>query len=738
MTLSRQSFDRLLQAARSAEGDLLERYELRHELGRGGMGVVHEAYDRELDRVVAIKLLAGVAGLSADLRARFLREARAAARLSHPNIAAVHDATADAIVMQKVEGTTLDRHPARDPRTLAALVRDAALALHYAHIQGVVHRDVKPANLMVEPGPPPRVVVTDFGLAKETAIDTALSSSGSVLGTPQFMAPEQARAAPADARSDVYSLGASLYACLAGRAPFEASDVVTLLRAVADEEPRPLGREVPRDLATIVRKAMAKEPARRYPSALAFASDLERWLSGLPVEARPPSVTYLVRRALSRRRGVVLGAFLAASLALIVFLPAWHAARARERLAEEALALSDFVAATLQNVRTYRDIGLDRDADESLSRAIERCESFLTQRAEIGRVYDFLARLREQTGDRAGAAAAFDRALELDPALATVRVDRGVLSALRHGDHVARQDLEAVELDELRDAALADLAVLEEAGAGLTAAEVLFARAMRSYLSGERAQAERELLDVVGLDDLHIDALLTLSRLYVAEHRDEEAMRYSVKAADLMRCHRATYRAQRHVGAPTGAAPDVPFRLLVGLDELTHDFAAARIAYPSATFGLAARGSDGLRDAAFEFGRGERAEALRILEIAAREFDGALGSEERAELWIDRGVCHALRARVLDAAGRHGDARLAVRAAEEDYARAAALAPGHPALATAQGVLALRAANIAALEGRAEEARAHVEAATLALERAAAALGPDSVERRHVDTLRSR
>jgi len=115
---------------------------------------------------------------------------------------------------------------------------------------------------------------------------------------------------------------------------------------------------------------MTKEPHRRYPSALALASDLDRWLSGLPVEARPPSVIYLVRRALSRRRGAVLGAFAAAFLALVVFLPTWVAARARGRLAEEALALSDFVAATLQNVRTFRDLGLDGLADESLTRAI--------------------------------------------------------------------------------------------------------------------------------------------------------------------------------------------------------------------------------------------------------------------------------------------------------------------------------------------------------------------------------
>ncbi len=737
MTLSPGAFSRLLDAARPvAGGDLLARYELRRELGRGGMGVVHEAFDRELGRVVAVKLLVGVAGLSEDVRARFLREARAAARLSHPNIAAVHDATDDAIVMQKIEGTTLDLFPERDPRTLVTLVRDAAVALHYAHSQGLVHRDIKPANLMVEPGPPPRVVVTDFGLAKETAVDGSHTSNGAVLGTPQYMAPEQARGGVADARSDVYSLGASLYACLAGCPPFDSADLVTLLRRVADEDPRPLGRDVPRDLATIVAMAMAKEPARRYPSALALASDLDRWLTGLPVMARPPSLLYLARRALSRRRGVVGGAAAAAALALIVFFPAWRAARARERLAEEALALSDFVAATFQIVRTYRDIGHDRLADEALQRALGRCEVFLAERAEVGRVYDFLARLREQTGDVAGARAAFDRALELDPTLATVRVDRGVNLALSHGDHVARQDLDAAALADLRARALADLAVLEEAGAGLTATEVLFARAMRSYLAGDLAQAERELLDVVGLDDLHGDALLTLSRLYVALERDQDAMRYSVKATDLMRGHRPTYRAQRGVGAPTNAAPSVALRVVVGLDELTHDFHSARQAHPSACFGLAARGSDGLRDAAFELARGERAEALRILEIALREFDGALGSEPRADLWIDRAVCQALRARALDAAARHGDARLAIRAAEEDLGRAEALGGAGPALWVARGVLGLRAANFAALEQRPEDARSLAAEASQLLTRAAEALPEGSPARRHVDTLR--
>ncbi len=302
MSLPRHALERLYDVGKPlcAEGGLdavdLGRYQLGRELGRGGMGVVYEAHDPELGRRVALKVLSRAAGLSTEARLRFAREAKAAAQLTHPNIAAVYDATPEAIAMQLIDGVALSALAGTDPRDLSELVRDAALAVHTAHQQGIVHRDLKPANLMVErrAGQRPHVYVMDFGLAKAADLDASLSSSGGVLGTPHYMAPEQAagRGAEVDARSDVYSLGATLFSVLAGRPPFEGDDVYEVLRRTVEEEPpdvRRLAPAVDGDLATIVAKCLRKEPEARYPSALALASDLDRWLRGEPVVARPVS-----------------------------------------------------------------------------------------------------------------------------------------------------------------------------------------------------------------------------------------------------------------------------------------------------------------------------------------------------------------------------------------------------------------------------------------------------------------
>ena len=233
----------------------LGRYRIVREVGRGGMGTVHEALDLDLGRRVALKVLTQPL---ADERAldRLVREARAAARLDHPGIAAVYEAGPGWIALRFVDGVPLSRRLRGDVRTAVGHVRDAALAVHAAHEQGVVHRDLKPANLLIEGE---RVVVTDFGLAKDAASTGEPSLSGHVLGTPAYMAPEQARGEvqAVDARTDVWGLGATLYDLLAGRAPFAADDVPSQLRAVVEDEPRPLRAlrpEVPRDLATIVHK----------------------------------------------------------------------------------------------------------------------------------------------------------------------------------------------------------------------------------------------------------------------------------------------------------------------------------------------------------------------------------------------------------------------------------------------------------------------------------------------------
>ena len=299
--LTRRAVDRLLEVGAplrdAPEPGLvdLERYEVRGVLGRGGMGVVYEAWDKDLERPIALKVLSQTGGLSPAARQRFLREAKAAARLVHPHIASVYDATPEAIAMQRIEGETLADRIFDDPRELAALIRDAALAIHFAHGEGIIHRDLKPANLMVEPGDRPHVYVMDFGVAKERSVDASISLTESVIGTPGFMAPEQAAGRLGDVGppTDVYGLGATLYACLSGRPPFDDDDVYSILRRVCEEEPRPLreiARRVDADLATVVAKCMAKDPQRRYGSALALASDLDRWLRGEPIQARPPSL----------------------------------------------------------------------------------------------------------------------------------------------------------------------------------------------------------------------------------------------------------------------------------------------------------------------------------------------------------------------------------------------------------------------------------------------------------------
>ncbi|MFO0985631.1 MAG: serine/threonine-protein kinase, partial [Planctomycetota bacterium] len=270
------------------------KYTIVREVGRGGMGVVYEALDPDLKRRVALKVIAAPALSSETQRARFHREALAVARLNHPNIAAVHDVIDGAIVLQYVDGAPLSALPAQDPRRLVTLIRDAALAVHYAHQHDIVHRDLKPHNLMVEGE---RVMVMDFGLAKVTAVGASLSLSGHLLGTPAYMAPEQAsgRGHDVDAQTDVYGLGATLYELLTGRPPFADTDLVRLLRRVVEDQPiapRALRPDLPRDLDTIVRKCLAKEKPQRYASAAALAQDLSRWLEHRPVLARRPSLCY--------------------------------------------------------------------------------------------------------------------------------------------------------------------------------------------------------------------------------------------------------------------------------------------------------------------------------------------------------------------------------------------------------------------------------------------------------------
>jgi eukaryotic-like serine/threonine-protein kinase len=263
------------------------------ELGRGGMGVVYLARDLQLDRPVAVKVLPPALADSADLRDRFLREARTAANLSHPNIVPIYRADeSDGLaffVMAYVDGETLGEHVAvrgaLPPVEAVRYLREAAWALAYAHARGVVHRDVKPDNLMVEHGSG-RVLVTDFGIARRQQ-DARLTADGHVLGSVHFMSPEQVAGGPLDGRSDLYALGAVGFLLLSGRLPFEGDAPGAVLVAHASRPAPPLrsvAPMVPPALAAVIDRCLAKEPEQRYSSGELLAEALTQALAATEVE----------------------------------------------------------------------------------------------------------------------------------------------------------------------------------------------------------------------------------------------------------------------------------------------------------------------------------------------------------------------------------------------------------------------------------------------------------------------
>jgi tRNA A-37 threonylcarbamoyl transferase component Bud32 len=468
-----------------------EHYELLEEIGRGGMGVVYKARDRKLNRTVALKLiLAGQLASPDDVR-RFRTEAEAAGGLDHPNIVPIYEVGEHEgqhyFSMKLVEGGSLAeklKGTPLPPRDAASLVESLAQAMHSVHRQGVIHRDLKPANVLLTSDGAP--AITDFGLARKLD-DVGQTATGAILGTPSYMAPEQAagKSKQLGPACDVYALGAILYECLTGRPPFKAATPLDTILQVMNDEPVPpsqLQSKTPRDVETICLKCLQKEPVRRYESAEALADDLQRFVEGRPIVARP--VGRMERAAKwVRRNPVIAGMSAVVVLALLggtavstgFGIEAWHQAkRAKDNEANAIAKGKELEIANVALSQSADDLKHSRDElVTTLARSLLR--PLATQggdkpmaETEWKALWD-LATNRHALGYRvveeASREAATSRQLRDRAAL--------VLSTAVGLDEQRRAEVEALLLARLADQALgdeqkADLALAASAWDGLT------------------------------------------------------------------------------------------------------------------------------------------------------------------------------------------------------------------------------------------------------------------------------
>jgi tetratricopeptide (TPR) repeat protein/predicted Ser/Thr protein kinase len=405
-------------------------YELIEEIARGGMGVVYRARQLTLDRPVALKMIAAGQLATPAAVQRFHTEAEAAARLDHPHIVPIYEIGEHEgqhyFSMKLIEGGTLaDIATKSKPQSLksiedaARLVGTVARAVHYAHQHGILHRDLKPTNILLdEQGQP---YVTDFGLAKLLEDDTSLTHTVAVLGTPSYMAPEQAAGGGKQltTAADIYSLGAVLYQLLTGQPPFRADTPLEIIRKVVEEEPvspsqairsqisKPEIRnpkcEIDRDLETICLKCLSKDPQKRYGSPELLAQDLDRWRNGEPILARPVGAPEKVWRW-CRRRPVVAGLLLAVLMALVAGLVVSNWFYLREKAAREQAVAAEKEAGTIVQFLT-EDLLFQATPDQNsrekqitLEQAVTEATRRLDQNAEIHRQPKLEATLRLAIG----------------------------------------------------------------------------------------------------------------------------------------------------------------------------------------------------------------------------------------------------------------------------------------------------------------------------------------------------
>ena len=553
------------------------KYVVEKELGRGGMGVVYKAWDPEGQRAVAIKCM-----LRSDDETetrRFEREARTASSLKHPNIVEVYEVGVEGetpyIAMEYVEGETLSDvlspHRKKGERIkldrAVEMIRDAALALGHAHGRRIVHRDVKPHNIMVDRDG--KVRVMDFGLARELKRGVTVTSTGEVLGTPQYMSPEQAKGEREKfgPQTDVWALGVMLYE-VAGRCqPFEGETAAEILHRITHEEAVPLRKRNPRierDLETVVMKCLEGEVGERYPTAGKVAEELSRYLDRVPVVAKPPGLVKRAGRKIRKRKAVWLSVASGAAAVIIlaaILIPQLGSARmeaeearsGRQR-AELALQLWAGISNHITQAEINARAGEIQRSRAKLDEGIRECRNFLAKTDSPAAHY-FLGRLLRARGDREEALKELDRALEMDPDLGEARFERGILrvqeylalktvafqTALALRGELAAPPA-AAELEEanpeltgIKDKAREDLSAKVGRSSYFREVDGIFGKAQLARVTGDRKEASRLFKRVLQMEPSYVSALVSLTDIATERAEFAEAVDLATRAITLHR-----------------------------------------------------------------------------------------------------------------------------------------------------------------------------------------------------------
>ena len=436
-------------------------YEVLETLGQGGMGVVYKTRQKRLDRIVAVKMIRPSRHGDADEVQRFYGEAKAVGQFQHPHIVGVHEVGEydghPFFSMDFVEGQSLAKMISQNPlpqRQAAVYVQKIAAAMQYAHDRGVLHRDIKPANILIDQHDEPRI--TDFGLAKRVDCDSKLTATGTPMGTPSYMPPEQARGTWSEVgpRSDVYALGATLYDLLVGRPPFKAPTWSELLLQVLNHEPvspREFNATIARDLETICLKCLQKRSADRYASARELADDLARFLRNEPIQARPVSVAERSWRW-GRRNRLAVVAIVSLALGLVVAMIGYGKAVQSRREADASFqdaleAVNDMFTIVAEEksinqpgLKPFRKVMLERARDyyqrfnERRPKSAQVGLEYAKNRYRLARVLQELASMKDARSEYESAAQELRGLQQADPgnqeileAIGTAFNDFGIL-----------------------------------------------------------------------------------------------------------------------------------------------------------------------------------------------------------------------------------------------------------------------------------------------------------------------